>query len=51
MVLLLVVLSAAEWEEGPMEGEAMSTRDVLPKGAVLAPVAPSRRGREEYEDL
>jgi hypothetical protein len=34
-----------------MEGEAVSRRDVLPKGAVLAPVGPSRRGMPDKEEV
>ena len=48
---VLGLLSVVACEDGPMEGEAVSVRDVLPKGAVLAPVAPSRRGKPEEEDL
>jgi hypothetical protein len=48
---VLGVGSEVECDDGPMEGDAVSRRDDVPRGAVFAPVAPSRRGRPDDEDL
>ena len=50
VLAVLSLLPGVECEEGPTDGEAVSSREELPKGAVLAPVAPSRRGKPEVEE-